>query len=116
MIRKDKIAASTEIEAVKHIILETVDCEQIYLFGSYAYGTPNKDSDYDFYVVLKDGNENPLIAGENIFWNLRNIKRKTPVDILTEHISRFNERAQFNTLENVVRNEGVVLYDRNKRI
>jgi transcriptional regulator with XRE-family HTH domain len=26
-----------------------------YLFVSYAYGTPHKDSDLDLYVVLKDG-------------------------------------------------------------
>jgi predicted nucleotidyltransferase len=43
------------ILAIKDSILSTVgeSCEKIYLFGSYAYGTPHKDSDYDFFVVLK---------------------------------------------------------------
>jgi predicted nucleotidyltransferase len=37
-----------EIITIKNLILENADCEQIYLFGFYAYGTPTKDSDYDF--------------------------------------------------------------------
>jgi len=30
-------------------IIQTVPVEQIWLFGSYAYGTPHKDSDLDSY-------------------------------------------------------------------
>ena len=37
-----------EIEAITEVIKETVDCEKIYLFGSYAYGEPREDSDLDF--------------------------------------------------------------------
>jgi predicted nucleotidyltransferase len=43
-----------QIDLIKNIIVETLPVEQIYLFGSYAYGTPHKDSDLDFYVVLND--------------------------------------------------------------
>jgi predicted nucleotidyltransferase len=104
--------ANTEIAAVKDIILKTVDCERIYLFGSYAYGTPNANSDYDFYVVLQDNAEQPIIVMENIYWNLRLIKRQTPVDILAGHKTRFEERARFLTLEQKIFKEGVTLYDR----
>ena len=57
-----------EIVAIKDSILSTVgdDCEKIILFGSYAYGTPHKDSDYDFYVVLKDGAGEPIIIMQKI--------------------------------------------------
>jgi predicted nucleotidyltransferase len=106
------VMANTEIAAVKDIILKTVDCERIYLFGSYAYGMPNENSDYDFYVVLQDGDEKPVIIMENIYWNLRLIKRKTPVDILAGHKSRFEERARFLTLEQKIFKEGVTLYER----
>jgi predicted nucleotidyltransferase len=46
-----------DILAIKDTILTTVgeNCEKIYLFGSWAYGTPREGSDYDFFVVLKDG-------------------------------------------------------------
>jgi predicted nucleotidyltransferase len=106
--------ANAEISAVKDIILKTVDCERIYLFGSYAYGTPHENSDYDFYVVLQDNTEQPAIVMENIYWNLRLIKRQTPVDILAGHKSRFEERARFLTLEQKILKEGVTLYDRSR--
>ena len=38
-----------EIDKLKDLIVNAVPVEQIYLFGSYAYGTPHKDSDLDFY-------------------------------------------------------------------
>jgi predicted nucleotidyltransferase len=48
-----------DIIKIKDCILNTVgdDCEKIILFGSYAHETPREDSDYDFYVVLKDGSK-----------------------------------------------------------
>lgn len=45
------------IEDLKHKIVERLkplDPEKIILFGSYAYGTPTKESDIDLYVVTKD--------------------------------------------------------------
>jgi predicted nucleotidyltransferase len=109
----EKWAVNSEIAAIKDIILETVVCERIYLFGSYAYGTPHENSDYDFYVVLKDDEKNPLLVIEDISWNLRLIKRTTPVDLLAEYKTRFTERTQFLTLEQKIFREGVTLYDRN---
>ena len=38
-----------DLETLKAIILEKVPTDQIWLFGSYAYGTPHKDSDIDIY-------------------------------------------------------------------
>ena len=45
-----------DIIVIKDSILNTVGeiCEKIILFGSHAYGTSREDSDYDFFVVLKD--------------------------------------------------------------
>jgi len=34
--------------------LEPLNIDKIILFGSYAYGVPNKDSDIDLYIVTKD--------------------------------------------------------------
>ncbi|MCL2766959.1 MAG: nucleotidyltransferase domain-containing protein, partial [Peptococcaceae bacterium] len=62
-----------EIEAITEAIKDTVDCEKIYLFGSYAYGEPNADSDMDFYVVIPDDGERPLKVMRNIRTNLARI-------------------------------------------
>jgi len=46
-----------DIEKVKLDIvkrLKPLNPEKIILFGSYAYGTPNANSDIDLYVVTKD--------------------------------------------------------------
>jgi predicted nucleotidyltransferase len=46
-------AIKNQIDAIKNVILEIIPVEQIYLFGSYAYGTPRAESDLDLYVVMK---------------------------------------------------------------
>jgi len=40
-------AIKEELDKLKEFIIHTVPVEQIWLFGSYAYGTPHKDSDLD---------------------------------------------------------------------
>lgn len=34
--------------------------EQIWLFGSHAWGTPNEDSDVDLMVIVPSSNERPI--------------------------------------------------------
>lgn len=49
-----------DIEVLKHEIVERLkplDPDKIILFGSYAYGTPNEDSDIDLFLV-KDSSDN----------------------------------------------------------
>lgn len=103
---------SKEILNITEAIKNAVPAEKIYLFGSYAYGTPNKDSDYDFFVVIPDGDLRPLEAMKQARRSLRALDRKTPVDILADYKSRFDDRKNFNTLERKIANEGVVLYER----
>jgi len=46
-----------DIEKLKPQIIEALmplDPEKIILFGSYAYGTPNEDSDIDIMIVEQD--------------------------------------------------------------
>ena len=46
------VAVQEELDKLKELIINAVPVEQIYLFGSYAYGTPHEYSDLDLYVVL----------------------------------------------------------------
>jgi predicted nucleotidyltransferase len=34
--------------------------EEIYLFGSHAWGTPTEDSDVDLMIIVKESNERPI--------------------------------------------------------
>lgn len=40
------------IQEIKNRIVSGVNPEKIILFGSYAYGTPTKDSDVDLLVIM----------------------------------------------------------------
>ena len=102
-----------DIISIKESILSTVgdNCEKIYLFGSYAYGTPQKDSDYDFYVVLKDGIENPILVMQKIY-EYMNDTNYIPVDVLANYKSSFERRSTQPTIEKTIANKGVLLYER----
>ncbi|MDR1931642.1 MAG: nucleotidyltransferase domain-containing protein [Spirochaetales bacterium] len=102
-----------DIIAIKNNILATVgdDCEKIILFGSYACGTPREDSDYDFYVVLKDGTEKPILVLQNIYRSLAGPDYK-PVDVLANYKSRFEWRSTQPAIERTIAAKGVVLYER----
>jgi predicted nucleotidyltransferase len=88
-----------EILAIKNSILKTVgkNCERIILFGSYAYGTPGKGSDYDVFVVLKDGTEKPILALQNIYGRLTQNPNYKAVDVLANYKSRFEARSKLPT-------------------
>ena len=98
-----------ELEIIKEGILQTTPVEAIYLFGSYAYGTPHKDSDLDIYVVVPDSNVDALDLGVSIRRNLR-YKRQLPMDLLVGKSSVFHRRRQGLTLEREISQRGIRLY------
>ncbi|MCL2528263.1 MAG: nucleotidyltransferase domain-containing protein [Defluviitaleaceae bacterium] len=102
------------ITAIKNCILGTVgeDCEKIILFGSHAYGTPDKESDYDFFVVLRDETEKPILVLQKIYRSLAKNQAYVPVDVLANYKSRFEWRSSHPTIERKIANDGVVLYER----
>ena len=97
---------------ITEAIKTAVQAERIYLFGSYAYGMPDENSDYDFFVLIPDKGVKPLEAMKRARLSLSRLDRKTPVDIIADYYSRFNDRKNFNTLERKISNEGVLLYER----
>jgi len=94
------------------VISKAILAEKIYLFGSFANGTPRADSDYDFFVVVPDGGPRPLEVIQTARKSLSKANRQTSVDILADYHSRFNDRSRLNTLERKIVNEGIVLYER----
>ena len=105
---------SEDIIAIKDNILNTVGetCEKIILFGSYAYGTPRKDSDYDFFVVLRDESEKPILVLQKIYRSLARRPMTPSVDVLANYKSHFEWRSTQPTIERRIAKDGVVLYER----
>jgi predicted nucleotidyltransferase len=67
--------------------LKPLNPEKIILFGSYAYGSPDKESDIDLMVILKD-NFIPEDFNENmnlylkVSSRIRDLKKKIPIDLV----------------------------------
>ena len=100
-----------EIRMIQDKIIDAVPVEKLYLFGSYANGTSNECSDYDFYVVIPNGGLRPVEAVQSIYRSFRGMKRK-PMDILAGTIETFERRSKQITLERTIASEGVLLYEK----
>ena len=103
-----------EIYQIKDAIVSAVPTEEVYLFGSYAYGTPNPDSDFDFYVVLPEDGLRPLDAINEIGMAIFSLQTK-PVDLLGGRRSTFDKRRQQPGLERIIATKGIKLYERDRQ-
>lgn len=101
-----------EITKIKDIIVNTIPLEKLYLFGSYAYGTPGDNSDYDFYAVIPNGSMRPLDAMYEVGMAMWGVKSKS-MDFIAGTREIFERRSnQFATLEREIASKGVLLYER----
>jgi predicted nucleotidyltransferase len=109
----NKRMINDEILAIKNSVLKTVgeNCEKIILFRSHAYGTPGKGSDYDIFVVLKDGTEKPILVLQSIYGGLAQNPNYKAVEVLANYKSRFEARSKLPSIERTIAQKGVVLYD-----
>ena len=103
-------AIQAELDKLKELIINAIPVEQIYLFGSYAYGKPHKYSDLDLYVVLKDEVAmRDLDAGLQISMAIAR-KKSMPVDIIAKKKRDFLNRLEDITLERIVNRDGILIY------
>lgn len=107
------IQTSHELENIKQLILNTVEADAIYLFGSYAYGTPTEDSDFDIYIVIPDGGIRPIEAMQ-IIGSAIYKEQKKPIDILVRRAGDFHQRKLLPTIERTVVRDGVMLHGQTK--
>ena len=105
-----KISNSLRKEIIRRLVAE-FQPEAIYLFGSYAWGTPMPESDLDLMVIIADSHQTPIQRAARAQRSLRGLL--TPVDVLVKTRSEF-ERYQSVTasLEAQVAEKGRLLYGR----
>ena len=101
-----------EIYELKDRLVEQLSPLKVYLFGSYAYGTPGADSDYDFYIVVDDAQTNSYEQTVRAYKAIRHARTR-PVDILVGTNSAFEQRKteSVHSIENEVFRRGILLYD-----
>ena len=108
-----------DIEKLKPLIVERLKLlnpDKIILFGSYAYGTPNEDSDIDTFL-LKDGlNSKNIRAFElEALKKLRDIRQNyktNGIDILSAPTKEVYKREDYFYKEELLK-LGKVWYERN---
>ena len=82
-----KTTIKNELDFITTTIKANTSPESIYLFGSYANGTPNTDSDIDIYVVVPDSEADIIELSAKICLDLA--RRKTiPIDWCSAKISQ----------------------------
>jgi len=82
---------SEEIKLIGRIISQNCNSEKIILFGSYAKGTANNESDIDI-CILTDSKDRKLNIIRKIRKALYEYVTK-PVDLLVYNPQEFSERA-----------------------
>ena len=83
--------------------------EQIWLFGSHAWGTPNEDSDVDLMVIVPSSDERSIQRMQRAHRCLRGLRM--PKDVLVETRQEMDRVKELNTsLENAILKRGRRLY------
>lgn len=83
------------IEEVKNRLVKTYDPIAIYLFGSYAWGKPDENSDLDLLVVIDDFKKSwyeDIVEGHKALGRL-----KVSKDLLLYTKKQFDEVSKDNT-------------------
>ena len=98
------------INTIKESILKYVPAKYIYLFGSYAYGSPTEKSDIDIYIVTPDGIENFSDIYAKIIGDLSE-KKIFFIDLLLDAEGDFNIRKTRNRFEKTIFQKGKIIYE-----
>lgn len=97
--------------------LRKIDPYMVLLFGSYAYGTPDPDSDLDVFVVLNDQTM-PVTFKEKqdlylkVSSLIRPVAKQIPIDLMVFTLPMFEQFKDAHTsFSEEVLTKGIVIYE-----
>lgn len=97
------------VEHIKDTLVAVYKPLKVYLFGSYAWGKPTKNSDLDFLIVVSKSTTPSYkrpVKGYHALWGMT-----VPKDILVFTKKEFEELSEdVTTLCYKIKHEGKVLY------
>ncbi len=98
------------LDEIVRRLVDEFDPEQIYLFGSHAWGTPHEDSDVDLCVVVRESDET---ESQRMFRAQRSLgKLLAPIDVLVKTRSQIEHLGGTrSTMEYEATAEGRLVYD-----
>ena len=90
------------------------DPDQVYLFGSHAWGIPSENSDVDLYVIVPESHQRPLQRARRAITCLSGMNISKDVLVRTRsEVEKY--RGVYASLENQIFEKGRVLYERRER-
>lgn len=97
------------INTIKDRLVKAYHPLKIYLFGSYAWGTPTEDSDLDLLIIVSRSTKHSYERAVKGYHALREMT--IPKDILVFTKKEFEERSSdVTTLCYKAKHEGKILY------
>ncbi len=104
---------STEKSILKEIKKRLTDLyhpRQIFLFGSYAWGTPHTNSDFDIAVIVEENNESAYLRPQKGTLALWDIDRS--IDLLVFTREEFYSKAEHPaSLQYKILKDGSLVYE-----
>jgi predicted nucleotidyltransferase len=97
--------------------LKAIDPYMVLLFGSYAYGNPDEDSDLDLFVVLNDYSMPATFSEKQQLYLkvsqlTRPIAKQIPLDLVVFTIPMFEQFKHANTnFSEEILTKGIVIYE-----
>ena len=111
----NKSELESELKKLASKIKEITPATKIYLFGSYAYGTPNEDSDIDLFLVkdtlTTDTQDAYEVDAKMKLISLMQKYKTNGIDILSASSDFLNKREDYFYKVDILQN-GKVLYER----
>ena len=106
-----------EISLIVDRLVDVYHPLQIYLFGSYAWGTPSDESDFDICVIVESSDEKRWSRAEKGHIALLDIiyqrRRGRGIDLIVYTATEFDRAASHpSTMASPIKKKGVLLYDR----
>ena len=107
------------IDKMKNEIIEKLrplNPDKIILFGSYAYGSPNEESDIDLYVVTQDDfipqtYQEKMNIKLKVAKTLRDLQKTIPIDVITHTRKMHTRFLQLNSsFSREIMQKGILLY------
>jgi len=102
-----------KIPFILSLILGSIDksiIEKVYLFGSYAYGKPKKDSDIDICVIIDNNSDRPEVQLKIKCVLMDN--KIIPSDLLVFNFDKFYGAKNPDGIEKTIMKYGKLLYEK----
>lgn len=100
------IKDNLQIQLLAKKIKEKFNPQKIILFGSYAYGTPEKGSDLDLFIIM----DTEIPVREQAYLIRRELRGLTPIDIIVRTPEQVEERIKLGDFFiKKIMQDGVVL-------